>query len=1194
MFKHFFFSELRYTLKQPMVYIFSLIVTLLVFGATSSDNVQIGGAVGNVYRNSPNVITTYTLVISIFGLLFAAAFFNNAALRDYKNDFQEIMFTTPISRFSYFFGRFFGALFLSTIPLLGVFFGILYGSQVAPIAGWVEADRFGPFFLETFVNNYLIFILPNMFFAGAVIFALSNHFKNTVISFVGALIIIIAYTVSGQLLSDIDNETIGALTDTFGIRTYSIVSKYYTPIEKNTLSPSMTGLLLYNRLIWIGLGLLILSLSYLRFSFQEKNKRVKKVKNKTFAIEKNESLVVPKITSFGTSNFQQFSSFFKENFLNIFQHVTFKILFFFSIILLLSQVLAGYDYFGLKSYPVTYQMMESVSGGTGLFMIIIIVFFSGELVWRDRDVKINEVVDATPHLSIVPLFAKTLSLLSLVFILHFFFIFLAIVYQLIMGYTRIEFGVYLLDFFLDSFGLYTAMCFLMVAVQVLVNHKYLGYFVSILFIFVVDIILLIADVNSNMLSFGGGPFLVYSDINGFGPGVTGSLWFSAYWILFAMALLFLSGVVWNRGSKKGFIERFQNRESNVTKKYRWMVMGSIAVWVLVAGFVYYNTQVLNPYSRSKVLEKRAVTYEEQYKKYTNAPQPKITKADYSVDIYPNKGKVAAKVVFQMKNETAEPIDSLFLNVRKSANQEIDFPNAKEVFYDEDNGFKIYQVDPPFAPGDSVTTTITSSFSRKGFSNGTGATSVVKNGSFFNNFQMLPSFGYSADKELGDKNKRKKYGLPKKDRMPKLEEDCGAPCEKNYLTGGFSDYIDVETVISTTSDQTAIAPGSLIETWEEEGRTYFRYRVDHPSQHFMSFLSARYQIAKRQWKDVGIEIYYEPKHEVNIEMMLDAVERSLEYYTENFGPYKHKQCRIIEFPRYATFAQAFPGTMPYSESFGFIIDLEDVEGNNVVDAVIAHEMAHQWWAHQLVGADMQGGTMLSESFSEYASLMTMKSIADSPMKMREFLKYDHDRYLRGRAFELEKELPLYKVENQQYIHYGKGSVILYALQDYIGEEKVNAALSEFLAVYRYKAPYPTSLDFLDFLEPKVPDSLNYLVQDWFKEITLYDNRLKEATAIKTSNGKYKVSFEIEAAKIKADSLGKERKVALNEWIDLGVFGDEEEKKLLFQKRVAITDSLMTFEFEVDSLPVKAAIDPRHILIDRVYTDNIKKIRLDETE
>ena len=284
-------------------------------------------------------------------------------------------------------------------------------------------------------------------------------------------------------------------------------------------------------------------------------------------------------------------------------------------------------------------------------------------------------------------------------------------------------------------------------------------------------------------------------------------------------------------------------------------------------------------------------------------------------------------------------------------------------------------------------------------------------------------------------------------------------------------------------------------------------------------------------------------------------------------------------------------MPYSESFGFITNLEDVEGNNVVDAVIAHEIAHQWWAHQLVGADMQGGTMLSESFSEYASLMTMKGIAKTPMKMREFLKYDHDRYLSGRAFELEKELPLYKVENQQYIHYGKGSVILYALQDYIGEDKVNKALKNFLDAYRYRAPYPTSLDFLAALEPQVPDSLHYLIDDWFKEITLYDNRLKAATARLMDSGKYEVALEIEAAKIKADSLGKERKVALNEWMDVGLFADEDEKELLFQKRVAVTDSVMTFNFVVDTLPVKAAIDPRHILIDRVYSDNIKPVKLE---
>ena len=184
-------------------------------------------------------------------------------------------------------------------------------------------------------------------------------------------------------------------------------------------------------------------------------------------------------------------------------------------------------------------------------------------------------------------------------------------------------------------------------------------------------------------------------------------------------------------------------------------------------------------------------------------------------------------------------------------------------------------------------------------------------------------------------------------------------------------------------------------------------------------------------------------------------------------------------------------MPYSEAIGSITNLEDESDNNIIDAVVAHEMTHQWWAHQVIGANMQGATMLSESFSEYSALMVMKQTSKSPMKMREFLKYNHDRYFRGRSRETVKELPLYKVENQGYIHYRKGSVVLYALQDYIGEEKVNTALKGFLEEYKYKKPpYPTSLDFMEYLEPQVPDSLNYVIKYWFKKITYYDNRLKK--------------------------------------------------------------------------------------------------------
>ena len=1187
MFKHFFLSEMRYNLRQPMVYLFFFIVFLLVFAANSTDNVQIGGAIGNVKRNAPHVVTTFTAIMCIFGLLFAAAFFNNAALRDRKHDFQSILFATPIDKFSYFFGRFFAALFLSTLPLMGVFIGIALGSFIAPLAGWIEPDRFGPLALSTFLSNYFIFVLPNMLFAGAIIFTLAHQFKNTVTSFVGALVIIVAYSVSGQFLSDLDNETLGALVDIFGNRTYGVISKYYTPLEKNTLNPSLTGLLLWNRLIWVSFSLLVIVLAYFNFSFADKKVKAKK---QTITPDEKITEVLRPSTQFNESLWQQFLSFFTINFKSIYKHITFRILFLFSVILLLTDLISGFEYFGLQSYPLTYKMTETISG-TFLFVMIILVFFSGELVWRDRDFRINEVVDATPHRTLIPLFAKTLSLFSLTLILHVFFVFITICYQLFKGFDQIELSTYFWSFIYNAFPLYLVTSMILVALQVIVNHKYLGYMLSVIVILGLDIILAILDVQSNMLSYLGTPYLIYSDMNGFGPSNTGVFWFTLYWMVMGILLLVLSGLFWARGATDSLKMRLTTQWRKVNKSYISLVVVVGVVWVALTSFVYYNTQVLNPYKSSEARELLAVDYEKTYKKYKDAPHPKVIKADYDIDIYPYKKQIKAVSHLQLINPYDHPIDTLLFNTSSEWEEEFDFPNATMVKEDKKHRVQFFVFDPPFVAGDTLEAVVKRNYIPVGFSNGGASTNVIKNGSFFNNFEILPNIGYASNRELSSRNKRRKYKLPPKDRMPKLEQDCTDNCLKNYLTEGYSDFINVETVISTADDQIAVAPGSLIEKWEENGRRYYRYRVDHPSQNFYSFISAKYEITKRQWKGVDIEIYHDKKHSVNIEKMLDAVERSLVYYTENFGPYTHKQCRIIEFPRFSTFAQAFPGTMPYSEAFGFVIDLEDETENNIIDAVIAHEMAHQWWAHQVVGANMQGGTMLSESFSEYASLMTMKQIAKTPMEMREFLKYDHDRYLRGRAGEIEKELPLYKVENQSYIHYGKGSVILYALQDYIGEDKVNSALSEFLAAYKYKTPYPTSLDFLRYLEPKVPDSLNYLIDHWFKEITLYDNRLLSASATALDNGRFSIALEIQAKKIKADSIGGERQVDLNEWIDIGVFADADEKILMHQKRVKLSEATTTITIEADSLPAKAAIDPRHILIDRIFSDNVKTVKLE---
>lgn len=1190
MFKEFFLREIKGAFGQPMIYIFFIIFAFVTGMGVGSDNVVIGGSIGNVFKNAPHVVTTYTIIMSIFGLLVATAFFNNAALRDHNAHFNEILFSTPLSKSGYFFGRFFGALFLSTVPMIGVFTGIILGSLLGPVMGDLSPDRIGPFYFESFFNNYILFVLPNMLFAGAIVSAMAHKFKSTVISFVGTLVIIVAYSVSSIFLSDIESETIAALIDSFGFRAYSVEAKYFTPLEKNTLSPSFSGLVLYNRLIWTALGIGILFLSYFSFSFKTKQKKGKAEKTVKTSEDSSIPLHLPRIAgnfNFGTE-FQQFKSFFMVNFLSIAKSITFKILFLFSLVIYVADLAGGFEYMGLKSYPVTYKLAEEISESTGLFIFIVLVFFSGELIWRDRMNKINEVVDATPHTSLTSLVAKSLSLVSIVFIFYAFFILIAVVYQLLHGFTFIEFNVYFTTFLVDYLPGYIAWSFILVFLQTIINNRYVGYFAAILIFFIQNFLWSILDIESNMLSIGSVPSLQYSDMNGFGPGLIASYWFNLYWILLSTVLLLVAGLLWNRGVSTSLFKKVKGIKQHLSPKYVMILSVFGLLWTGTAGFVYYNTQVLNTYKTSDQVELDQVEYEKKYKKYQHIAQPKLTNAIYHIDIFPYKRDVIVKADLIVKNLTNQSIDSLHYSVSDKWKPEIQIKGAELVHNDKELGYQIFKLAQPLAPNDSLPVTIHAQYITKGFENERGNTSIIANGTFLNSMDILPYFGYGERYEIGDKNTRKKYDLPAKLRVPELQENCDHQCAVNYLSEGKSDWINVETFISTAEDQVAIAPGSLVKEWKKDGRNYYHYKVDHPSQNFYSFISARYEVAKKKWNDVDIEVYYDQKHAYNVDMMIKAVERSLEYYSKNFGPYFHKQARIIEFPRYATFAQAFPGTMPYSESFGFIIDLEDEEKNNVIDAVIAHEMAHQWWAHQEVAANMQGGTMLTESFAEYSSLMVMKSVTDK-LRMKNFLKYDMNRYLRGRSRETEKETPLYKVENQSYIHYGKGSVILYALQDYIGEEKVNRALRAFLSEFRYaEPPYPTSLDFLKHLEQEVPDSLNYLITDWFKEITLYDNRLKTATYKPLDNGKYLVTMALEAKKIKADSIGNETVLTPNDWVDIGVFADKDEKELIYEKRMKFDKKDLVFSFEVDTIPAKAAIDPRRILIERVYKDNIKSV------
>ncbi|HEX8404885.1 MAG TPA: M1 family aminopeptidase, partial [Duganella sp.] len=576
------------------------------------------------------------------------------------------------------------------------------------------------------------------------------------------------------------------------------------------------------------------------------------------------------------------------------------------------------------------------------------------------------------------------------------------------------------------------------------------------------------------------------------------------------------------------------------------------------------------------------------------PQPRITDVRADVDIYPAERRVAIRGHYLLENKTGAPLSELRLQFNpdvESAFQNL--PPHQVVLDDKVAGFRVIKLAQPMAPGARVDLSFQVDVRHQGFTNSGAADSVNLNGTFFNNHEFFPHFGYQDTRELTDRNERRKRGLGEPQRMAKLEDE---KARADNVFGGISDWINFETTVSTSADQIAIAPGYLQKSWEQGGRRYFHYKMDRPMVGFFAYLSARWNVRKGEWRGLPIEVYYDSKHAYNVDRMIASTQKSLDYFDANYTPYQHKQVRILEFPNYQGFAQSFANTIPYSEALGFIADLRDKDDIDYVFYVTAHEMAHQWWGHQVVGANVQGGSMLIESLAQYSALMVMEKEYGRD-KLRRFLRFELDGYLRDRGGELVEEQPLFRVENQQYIHYRKGSLVFYRLRDEIGEEALNRALKRFLTDKAYQtAPYTTSRELLTYIRAEAPQDKQALITDLFEKIVFYDNRVTETKAKKRADGQWDVTMTLHLAKMEADGKGKETARAYDEPVEIAVFArapgaKERDERVLFTDKRVLSGSDPVVTVTVKEQPFDVGVDPYNKMIDRVSRDNRKEVTID---
>jgi ABC-2 type transport system permease protein len=1160
------------------------------------------------YVNSAINITAIISELSVFLYFMLPSIIGASINKDFKYNVHHILYAYPVTKFNYLGAKFLSSFTVVLIIVLFIFLGMFIGS----VFPFTNPDLVGEFDIYNYLQPFLYVVLPNLLFFGAMVYAVVTFSRNIFTGFIFVLILIVLQAFTGIMSGYEDYKTLAAFLDPLGMSALRLDTEYWTVFDQNNNYLPFDGYLLKNRLVWLVVSFSIFALVYAKFNFNQQAIQINWFKKKGERSRKSNfnffiNVKIPKVnTNYSFKTFWQFAlkqSIF--DFKYIFKNKVFIGFTLIVMLLALATLSVRNEVSGTSTYPITREMAELAIGICSAFMVIMTFLFSGMLINRSKISNMDQLVNSTPFPNWAFTFSKFLAMFWVQASLYIMVILLALGVQIFQGYYKLEIDHYVIS----AFGISYLSIMVWTAMSFFIHQIFKNYIVG--FVVLLGFSILLGffpqfGIEQSVFIFNSRTGVGYSDMIGWSDAIGEFYMYRLYWFSLAVVLYVLSLQFYRRVEQYTAKQRIKNAFSKInTSRLSVMSVGFIAFLSLGSWF-YYHDNIENERYTGTESEELAVKFEKTYSKYGELASPRITDVSINLDLYPSERDYNASGEFIFKNKTNQAIDSVMYNVSEDLIfYQFSEPGRvvlKDTFYD----VEVYHFDKKLLPGE----TFTFSFEMENEPNTVldRPSPVKANGTFLNNF-LFPNFGYAERRELSNIKLREKYDLPIKERM-KSPYDSTA-LGNTYISKD-ADWINFEAKLSTSEDQIAIAPGYLVDEKSENGRNYYHYKMDKPILNFYNIMSADYEVYEEEHNGINIQIFYHKPHDFNIDRMVKSAKASLDYYGKNFSPYQFRQLRIMEFPRfYGAFAQSFANTVPFSEAAGFIAMVDD-EDKNSVDypfSITSHEIAHQWWAHQVIGADVRGATLLSESMSEYSSLKVLEEEYGFS-QMRRFLKEALDDYLKGRGAEQQKELPLMFNENQQYIHYEKGSLVLYAMSDYLGEKNFNRILSEYIEKVAFQEPpYTTSVEFVKHLEERTPDSLKYMVDDMFKTITLYDNYIENAVYTINADSTYTVDIEAIVSKYKSDIKGKRlyakandslmyikendtiKSWPLQDYIEVSVFAETKvdgktEEKLLYLKKVKIDSIFNTFKIIVAEKPTEVGIDPYNKLIDTKSGDNRK--------
>ena len=1172
--------ELEYQSKRWWTWLYfaaMLGFSLLIATQGSTQGVQ---AQGYLY-NGAYAMAMLTTIGGFLGLLVTAAFSGDAAARDLETRIAPLIYTSSVREHSYVLGRFLAALLLTVLAHLLVQIALIAGTFIVNL----PPELMAPFTISTYLNSFVLFALPNVLIATALCYAVSLFTRRSVAGYLVAVVLFfVSLFVFLLVAQKFGRWDVAKVIDPLAMSVIQELDKTMTTGQRNAYQPWSDSSLLLNRAVWLSIAAAIVGVTYGRFRFNAARGH-KGARGTQSAEEETHAMPirVPRVerSNSGTVRLQQLAAITAQSFREVAISWGALIL----VILTLTLVFLGpsaMSHLDIPVIPTTEQMINWI-GHTGeiLWFIVpvLMIYYAGELVWRDRETRLSEIADATPVPEWVQMTGKFLGLALLIVAYLIMQILACMLIQAQMGYYEFQPGLYVRAVIGLSLTEHLLFAALALALHVIINQKYLGY-LALIVVYALMQNAPLLGIQNHLLVFASSPEWTYTDMRGFGPSLIPWMWFKSYWAGWALLLLVAATLLWVRGKESGFEARRALFRERLSPRGLGSLIALAAAIVVTGGFITYNTNVLNPNRSNDEWLGLWASYEKTYGKFASLPQPVLSGISIKADLEPRKREATLQTRYTLVNLADKPISTIhFLpdDEFETSVPVFDRP-ARQIVDDRELYYQIHELNTPLQPGDSLLVSFAVRIRPHGFSNNGIDPSMTGNGTYLNGNDWLPVIGYERAREVNDRFDRQNFGLPPRPAIPSLDDTAA-------LQSMSPRRVAFDAVIATDEDQTAVAPGELKRTWTENGRRFFHYVADAPIRNDFAIFSARYAIATGKWKNVEIQVVHHPDHKTNVENMIRSGRASLEYFTKHFGAYPYGQLRFVEYPGQSMTMHASPINITFQEAFSGLNSDADPRKVDFTFAVAAHEVAHQWWGNQMSPASVEGGPLLTESLAWF-SAMCIVAEEHGEEHLQRLLDLMH-----GDSWTISSRAgpPLLRIYSQ-FTSYRKGPFAMYALREYLGEDVVNGALRRMFDRFKTgEPPLPASRDLLTELAAVTPDSLRPFLGDLFERNTWWETKTTGVSASPAGKNQWRVTLDVLARKVVVDTTGAETEVPMNDLVEVGVYGAGGSSPRgieLYRALHRVRNGTQRIAVIVRSKPVAAGIDPRNLLIDADPTDNIK--------